>query len=309
MIRKIMVFLAICLCTASLAFPAYAGKGSKKENSSKPPEEVPVASTYPGSKSQDGTQANSGVFYAKDSIDQVKAYYEKEFGTPFTMDESSGTICRDVSLTFEGKQVSRNGCVKISSVREHDRAFSEMDRELQESLPQQATETDREFHAACEKYKDLADAYFEKSSVIQSLHDKHVKTFEARVEDEQRKYNAEKNEKAKAARKERKNNPEMQAKDEERKQIKARINQLKKEGKKDEALALAMQLRQGMDGELTQAVSTGMAAAQEETAVKTKFSDDKKKAYIIFLKELAKEPFFRTEIIIDLVGNSNDGVG
>jgi transglutaminase/protease-like cytokinesis protein 3 len=133
--------------------------------------------------------------------------------------------------------------------------------------------------------------------VAQALYDKIV-------EPVNRKVSAEASQPEKRKKEQKTASSKSSAKDDKAKKQKsnemaARIEQLNKEGRTGEAMALTMQMMQGQQGIPSEAIAEGAQDEDDRLALERTRADEKRKAYIQFLQELAKETAFKRQIIIE----------
>lgn len=251
------------------------------------------APEYPGSaKEQFNTETTGEIFYAKDPVEKVKAFYEKKLGVSLQLMAGSIEYCDSP------KPDADKACFTILTTGPDGKdVFSLMrDEQIREStgLP-----VNKEFLAATKQYDYLTRSFFalsdqtDESSIHRELPAVLYEKYVGPVDKEQE---GERQESGHKSRKNKKD-PDEKQKEAERKQTKAKIKQLKAEGKNDEARALSMQQLQDNQGDY----SAAMAAASQAQDEQTKKDDQKKQAYMKFLQELAKQPAYATKIVIRYV--------
>lgn len=309
--NKKLLVIAIVLIAGVLAAAAPEGMAAKKEPANK---EMLSAPQYPGSIEARATGMNSAeeyraTFYTNDTIDKVKAYYEQKTGVRISVQEGSGKGCRDVSFTNKGKKFTEHKCIFIQSKSKRPEPFDELEEVVNSSGPSASSPAEAEFLKTYQKYKYLAEYFFpipdggSGKTVMQELYDKHMNLAHGKINAESKQQSKEKTAKA-----QKKNTGDTQSKKEERKKTQEKIKQLKKEGRNDEAMALTMQMMQENQGVVAQALEEGSENQAIETENDAKLSDIEMKARISFLEELAKQPSYKTQIIIEyLTGETSGG--
>jgi len=258
-----------------------------------------AAPAYPDSvkerfESAASDERGRALFYTKDPIDKVKAFYEKTLGASLPIADNTGSYCKNAS--------SGSGCVRIMAAPGNSHAFSLMHDDLGQS--RMGLPVNKDFHAACVKYEYLSKSFFPLSEdasggaghqeTPDALYAKYVTPVEREARDEARQDNAARKQREQTADGQ-KEKEERKKKEAERKKVRERIKQLKAEGRNDEAMALAMQMAQDNQGEMQR----GMAEASARQGQESKKDDKIKQAYVTFLQELAKQPAYATKIVID----------
>jgi hypothetical protein len=252
------------------------------------------APQYPGSvreRFDNATGEGRAVFYTKDPIEKVQAFYVKTLGVSLPVSDGEGRYCRDAGAA--------SGCVKLTSKPE-SQAFYMLNDDLKQA--KMGLPVNEKFHAACQKYEYLSRSVFTLSDettgaaghpeMPDALYAKYV----GPVEQELKMENEQESQAQKGRSAEGQADKEARKKQQEQMQQTAeRIRQLQAEGKNDEAMALAMQMAQASQG----AMAAGMAAASEAQAKVQKQKERLQQAYIAFLQELAKQPMYATKIVID----------
>ncbi len=322
MIMKRMTMTAVLgLILIVASMPAFAGQKAKANINEPKASDVLAAPQYPGSISGNGSgtepTVTSNAFYryfTNDPLDKIKAFYEQKTGRPATSEGHGGAkACRDVAYTIDGKKYTMNGCVFILDSNHGEGPFDELKEGFESPAPGMSSSIDTEYRAACQKYAYLADQFFPMKDdtskpVAKSLYDRIVEPVNKKVDAAASKPEKGKKEQKTAS------SSKSRAKDDKTKKQKSnetaeKIKQLNKEGRTSEAMALTMQMMQEQQGMPSAEIAEGEQDEDDRVGLERTRADEKHKAYIQFLQELAKEASFKRQIIIEYKNTAPTGGG